>query len=343
MYSNISNVIPQIKLPEGYTQRPAVFKDAEALAQMSNTIYQSCTDADVSTGEEILRRWQRTNWDFSNASQVFLNPAGEMVGYVDVRDQNPAHPMITWDTLLDSNWQIVSQAALAWAEQRALQALYRCPPEERFAPSIACYTYSPNQLFVASQGYTPTRYFYEMEMKFQAEYVAEPITKGFSLRNIDYPNDLEKLVRLYDETWQNYYSYIKRPIEDTMKEWKQSIEEGVTFDPSMWYFIVDDASRDEIGFVLCGLRVPGHESVGVINRGGLRESYRHRGIARTVLTQLLAEFQQRGKKSVGLTTSTNSNINSDVTTMYESAGMKRTGSFVRMEKEMRPGIERMVV
>jgi ribosomal protein S18 acetylase RimI-like enzyme len=343
MYSNVSNVIPQIKLPEGYTQRPAVFKDAEAVAHMSNTIYQSRGDASVSTAEETLRHWQETNWDFTNSNQVFLNPAGELVGYVGVKDENPAHPIIAWDVLPDSNWQIVSQAALAWAEQRALQSLYRCPPEERFAPSMACYTHSPNHVFTASQGYTPTRYFYEMKIEFQGKYVAQPIMKGFSLRTVDYPNDLEKLVTLYDETWQNYYSYIKRPIEDTMHEWKQSIETGITFDPSMWYFIVEDATKEEIGFVLCGLRVPGHEDHGMINMGGLREAYRHRGIAWTTLTQLLAEFQQRGKKSVGLTTSTNSNINSDVTALYESAGMKRTRSLVRLEKEMRPGMERMVV
>lgn len=342
MYSNVSNAIPQIDLPKGYTQRPATFKDAEAVAQMSNTIYQSRSDASISTAEETLRDWQRTNWDFTNSTQVFLNPAGELVGFVGVKDQNPAHPIIGWDVLLDSNWQIVSQAALAWAEQRALQALYRCPPEERFAPSMACYAHSPNQLFVTSQGYTPTRYFYEMQIEFQGEYVAQPMTEGFSLRTVDYPNELEKLVTLYDETWQNYYSYIKRPIADTMNEWKQSLEGSVTFDPSMWYFIVEDATHEEIGFVLCGLRVPDHENHGVINMGGLRDAYRHRGIARTALTQLLAEFQRRGKKSVGLTTSTNSNINND-TGMYESVGMKRTRSFVRLEKEMRPGMERMIV
>jgi ribosomal protein S18 acetylase RimI-like enzyme len=343
MYSNVSNLIPPTKLPEGYSQRPAALKDAEAVAQMCNTIYQSRSDADLETAEEILRDWQSPGWDFTTSTQVFLNPAGEVIGYAAVREKTPAHQIIAWDVLLDSHWQIVSQAALAWAEQRALQSLYRCPPEERFAPSMACYAHSPNQVLIESQGYKATRYFYEMQIDFQGEYIALPMTEGFSLRVVDYPNDLEKIVTLYDETWRNYYSYIKRPIADTMTEWKQSIDTSVTFDPSMWYFIVEDSTQEAIGFVLCGLRVPGYEHQGVINRAGLREAYRHRGIARTTLSQLLAEFQRRGKKGVGLTTSTNNDVTRDVTSMYESVGMRHARSLVRLEKEMRPGVERMVV
>ncbi len=71
----------------------------------------------------------------------------------------------------------------------------------------------------------------------------------------------------------------------------------------------------------------------------MKRAYRKKGLAQAMLTHAFAEFWKRDQKTVGLGEDASSPTGA--TRLYERVGMTVAERYVRMEKEMRPGVERM--
>lgn len=327
-------------LPEGYSQRAATTEDAEAIARVINASILARHDDEVVTAEFLLRDWQEPNWELSASSQVALNPHGEIIGFVSVWDvYNPAHANIGVDVRPGEHWPNVMRVLTAWGEQRALQALERCEPEERVAPFTYYHADSAEQTLFESLGYKAIRYSFHMGITLQDAPTVIPLPTGFTLKTFDYPAELERLVVAQDEMWEDHYGYIKHPLDELVRDWTQFIANDPKFDPTMWYIATDDATGEIAGLVLCELEAATKPTEGYISIVGVRRAYRKQGLAQAMLTHALTEYWRRGQKTVGL--GVDGSSLTGATRLYERVGMVITKRYVRLEKEMRPGLERM--
>jgi mycothiol synthase len=327
-------------LPEGYTQRTATFEDAAAVAHVVSTSYQSHGEDDTFTPELILRRWQNPDLDLAADSQVFFNSQGEMIACLILwYHRNPTRPWLDWEMGIDDQWQSVLRVLIAWGEHRALQALALCQPEECFAPVTDCYAETPQQTFLESLGYRGIRYFYQMGVTFQEAPTPQSLPEGFTLKTFDYPTELEALAVAQNEMWLDHYGYISRPVTEAIEMWKTIIENDPRFDPTMWYIATDNATGEIAGLVLCDPEYATNADQGFISIVGVRRAYRKKGLAQAMMSQAFAEFWRRGQKTVCLGVDAQSPTGA--TRLYERAGMSVLQRYIRLEKPLRPGVERM--
>jgi mycothiol synthase len=336
----MSKIDTSATLPEGYSQRPTVMDDVEAVTRVLNAAIQARGEDEILQSDLIRRDWEDPKWNLSASSQVILNAQGEIIGTVRVEDvHNPTHPGIGCDATPGDHWDAVMRVMVAWAEQRALQALERCTPEERFAPATGCLADSADQALFESLGYKPIRSSFHMALTLQDAPTVIPLPAGFTIKTFDYPTEVESLVEAFDDMWQDHYGYVKRPLAERVDDWARFIDGNPKFDASMWYIATDNATGEIAGIVLCEPEAETKPDEGYIMIVGVRRAYRKRGLAQAMLTHAFAEYWRRGQKTVGLGVDASSLTGA--TRLYERVGMAVAKRYVRMEKEMRPGIERM--
>jgi len=330
-----------VSLPEGYSQRLATLDDAEAVARVYTAAYQERGEDEIFTAEYFLSEWQEPKWDLATSSQVVLNAQGEIVGCVTVRDDfNPAHPWLDWDVTPGTHWQAVTQVLIAWGEQRALQAMAKIQPEERFGPCTDYNADAAEQVaFIESLGYNAIRYFYRMGITLQEPPTVLAMPDGLTLRTFDYPAELEAVVAAKDDMWQDHYGYTKRPLSEIVERWRHNIETDAKFDASLWYVATDTATGEIAGLVLCRIEDFTQPKQGYILIVAVRRAYRKKGLAQAMLTHAFAEYWQRGQKTVCLGVDASSPTGA--TRLYERVGMSPVVRYTHFEKEIRPGVERM--
>jgi len=329
-------------LPDGYTHRAATLQDVEAAAHLYTAAYHARGEHETFTAEYLRTDWQEPTFNIETDSQVFFNAQGALAGFIAVWDKmNPAHPWMDWEVMPgNDHWQSLSRAVLAWGEQRAAHAIAHCQPDERFAPVTGIDAESPEQVnFMESLGYQTVRYFYRMGITMTEAPTVLDLPDGFTLRSFDYPSELETLITAKDDMWQDHYGYIKRPLADIVTDWKHGIESDNKFDPAMWYVATDNATGEIAGLVLARIEDYTNEQEGYIQIVGVRRAYRKRGLAQAMLTHAFADYWQRGQKTVCLGVDASSPTGA--TRLYERVGMSPMRRFIRMEKEVRPGVERM--
>lgn len=337
----LSKIDVSATLPEGYTQRAATLDDADAVANVMTIAVRAQGHNELITGDLIRRDWNgNPKWDVTASSQVVFNPQGEMVGAVSIFDiYNPTHPGINCDVIPGEHWETVMRVLMAWAEQTALRALERCQPEERFAPATGTDVDSQKYVFLTSIGYQPVRYFYEMGLTLQEAPPVMPLPEGFTIDTLDYPTELEEMVTAYDDMWQDHYGYVPRPVSDIVADWTRFIESDPDFDPTMWYIARHDATGEIAGLVMCQFKSVTKADEGYIMLVGVRRAYRKQGLAQAMLMHAFADYWRRDQKTVSL--SVDASSPTGATKLYERVGMAITQRRVRMEKELRPGTERM--
>src|SRR5687768_8562129 len=82
MSSASSTLTNSATLPDGYTQRPALLSDAEAVARLYTGVAHARGEEALYTAELIASRWQNPPCDLATSSQVFLNPQGEIAACI---------------------------------------------------------------------------------------------------------------------------------------------------------------------------------------------------------------------------------------------------------------------
>lgn len=333
--------ITSASLPTGYSQRAATWDDVEAMTHLEIMASAMRNQPKKVTVEHVRSEWQSPHIDFLTASQIVFNPQGEMVGFVTVWDKfNPTHPELEWQVLPGAHWQEILRAVLAWGEARAMQALARCQSEERFAPVLSSNAaYAEEQALFEAAGYQPIRYFQRMTIVMTQRPAVLPLPEGLILRSFNYPSDLEAAILAKEDAWRDHYGYVPRDLSDVIKSWTHIIESDDAFDASIWQLAVDATTGTIAGLILCRFNDEEYTDHGAVEILGVRRAYRKRGLAQALLTHMFADFWARGKTTVGLGVDAGSLTGA--TRLYERVGMTVAQRFVRMEKELRPGIERM--
>lgn len=330
----------QYTLPAAYTVRPTTLDDAEAVAQVYTEASRMRGDNELFDAEDIRKEWKREEFHLANSSRVVLDAEGQIVATVTVWDYAPppVHPWVEWDVINIPERQAVALYLLEWGEERARQAIDRCPPEARVSfKSGTLSTCKPDKALLETFGMTPLRCFSRMMITLQEEPQVPVLPNGISIRTFNYPDELPRLVAARDEAWRDHFGYVERPLEENLKEWRHWLENDKLFDPSLWYLAIDNESGEIASIVLCRREEWGNPDCGYVNIVATRRPWRGRGLAQALLQHGFRELWQRGRNVITLYVDDSSPTGA--TRLYERVGMHINRQYIQYEKELRPGVE----
>lgn len=326
--------------PAGYTLRVTTLADAAAVAQIYTEASRIRGDNETTHPDSILEDWKHPDFNLQNSSRVVINEQGEVIGCVSVWDHvaPPVHPFVSWEVLPLPERPQIAKALLSWGEQRAHEAINRCPEHARVSfKSATLAGYTADEQILTEMGMTPMRYFNRMLINMTEAPAAPAYPPGFTIRPMRYTEELEALIRAREEAWRDHYGFVERPMEEVFKSWHHWIETDKLFDPSIWFLAIDDASGEIAGMVLCRMEEWEDPTVGYVNIVAVRRAWRKRGLALALLQHSFGEFWKRGRKDVSLYVDFSSPTGA--VRLYERAGMHVSRQYVHYEKELRPGIE----
>jgi mycothiol synthase len=328
-------------LPDGYTMRATTLEDAEAVAQFFRTTSLQRGDDETFSTELLRNDWVAPNFDLSRSGRLVFAPDGSLVGTVTVFDsaEVPVSIYTNWDVLhTDPNAHNIGLFLLEWAENRAREAIDRCPPEARVSMKAGTKQgYTPDEAILTDYGMTPTRYFNRMLINMTEQPAAPALPAGYSLTSYAVRNDLRELVTVKDDIWQDHYGYVAQSIETIMEDWQHWLSTDKHLSLDMWYLAIDDATNEIAGMVPCRNEEWDDPSAGYVAIVGVRRAHRKQGIAEILLRQSFADFWARGRKDVSLFV--DGANPTGATRLYVRAGMHLSRTYTQYQKELRPGVE----
>jgi mycothiol synthase len=291
------------------------------------------------TREEFETLFSMPGLDVESSVRVVLTPEGEMIAAVLVMDLSnpPVHPNIYGCVDAAFERQGIGTYLLQWAEERARQAIQRCPEGARVSMHMqTTLKHEPTVRLFEKLDLTPVRYSWFMIRGLDEE-IDEPVwPEGITIQTYQDYDDLEAILRATDDAFQDHWGYVDRSgDQERINRFRHSIEQDEDFDPKLWILAMDG---DEIaGMSLCAPKLGADREMGVVETLGVRRPWRRQGLGLALLLHTFGEFQKRKYSRVGLGVDTQ-NL-SGATRLYEKAGMVVAREFAVYEKELRAGEE----
>ena len=327
-------------LPEGYLVRPARMDDAGAIVEMWNAWSNHTLGADKFTLQETQADWSTPGFDLSNDTRLVTAPGGEIAGYYEVWDIDEPHVRLhCWGLIHPEHTNLgIGSLLLAWAEERARQALDKAPAEVRVV--LLAHGLSKEeaamQLF-RDAGFEFIRHSLRMVIRMNGQPPAAEWPKGITVRPMIVGKEERAVVHAIRDTFQDHWGYVESPFETEFEQWKHYMENDESYDPTLWFLAMD--GEKIAGISLCRSEAYDDPEMGWVRTLGVRRPWRRRGIGLALLAHSFRAFHQLGKRKVGLGVDAKSLTGAK--RLYEKAGMRSDPEhqYSIYEKELRPGVD----
>lgn len=332
----MSNIVT---LADGSTARPARLDDAPDMLAIYYAVSQKLIGEPEETLEEIVDTMQEPFVDLVRDVRVVHTPQGELIGFGwvylrllrDVEIDLYMHPDY-WAT--DT---VVMPYLTAWAETRARDALALVPEHERVTVTAWCYHNDDwYQAHLRQLGLEVVRSSYLMWIDFNELLPAPVLPAGLTIREFRRDEDWHYVFDVRREAWLDMWGFVPRTYEEDYTDWRHYWEKN--FQEGYWFVAEQDGAA--VGVCLGEPTYNGADDVAYIASVGVRRANRRQGIAFSLLTAALAQFQARGKRAASLYVDASSLTGA--VALYERAGMHVKRRFDRMQKELRAGVDQRV-
>jgi mycothiol synthase len=329
-----------MKLPNEFTYRPATMDDIPAVAKLTNDYTEHYLGYRVVTENDIKIEWTMPKFDPQSDIRLVCNPAGELVGYIEVWTDSdpPVHPWFWGRVHPDYHRQGIGNYLMNWGEERAHQAIKRCPDDTRVAYRCGTETTieAPKSLFEAF-GMNLIRHSFDMKIDFDKAPPKPVWAEGIRVRSVTDPKvDIETITRVDSEAFRDHFGYIEEPFENELSRVRIWLENSDQLaDPSLWFLAMDGDRA--VGLALCALYDRADRQYGHVNTLGVLRSHRRRGIGMALLYHAFGEYYRRGYK--GVTLGVDAENLTGALRLYKKVGMSVHRQFDLYEKELRPGKE----
>jgi mycothiol synthase len=330
----------QLTLPPGYTTRPVRIEDVDMLARFFVEAQQVSGYGEIVTPDLLRDEWTTPDFNLEKSTCLVLAADGTPAALMIVWDRvnPPVHPWLQWEVHPAHDRESLSRWLLWWGEERAKQALDRCPPEARVSlRGEARSGFLPVESLYREYGYSTIRHFYRMRIDMTEAPAVPPLPDGFTLRTYQHPEDLIAIIQTRVDAFRDHFGFIERPMEEMLPDWEHVIASDKLFDPSLWHVALDAASGQIAGFVISRIEDFDDPEVAYVDVIGVRKEYRKRGLASFLLRHSFAEFWKRGRTTTAL------HLDAQNTTgalrVYQSVGMHVERDYTAWEKELRSGVE----
>jgi len=320
-----------LTLPANFTTRPATEGDQQAIAELltalEHDLYGNVESTIAAQIEWLNNAWQTAGFVLETDSRLVIAPDQRIVGYVIVW-----HGPVTPHTMMASPRIHPACCSLGlgtylnlWAQQRARHIAETLPPGEHVVlKSWAMESNRAAHDILIREGFTPERYFWQMEIELDRPPPVPTWPAGTRVRNFIRNQDERATYEANAEAFAtNGDPY------PTFEEWRRWVLELDTSDPSLWFLAVDG---NEIAGACLGRKVKGEKGDrGWIDEISVRPAWRGRGLAQALLHHAFGEYYHRNIRTCAL--DVDSANPSGATGVYERAGMQRGArAMVRYQK-----------
>ncbi len=315
---------PDLKL------RPVQWADLNAVAQLIYDVCEADGDTTVAvTPEELKLEWQKDGFHLETDALLVETSEGRVVGFEEFTNTHE-HYSLNTDGYVHPEFtgRGIGTTLLRAIEIRAREDMKLAEPDLRafLRSTIDNRDQASNDLH-KTEGYSPKRYHWRMEIKLEE---APPVTVwpgGIELRPFDRGEHSRVVWEAHNEAFRDHWG----SHDVTFPDWEHGRFGREDFDPTLWVIAWDG---DQVaGFSLNRFRM----GIGWIGTLGVRRAWRKKGLGLALLQHSFSEFHRRGMKTIGL--GVDASNPTGATRLYQRAGMYMASEFLTYEKELRPGRE----
>lgn len=325
-------------LADGFIARPPTMNDIPMLVDMLNSATQSNRDSFFI--EAIRQDWETPDFDIHNSIRLVFSPKGRLVAYIEVWDiENPPIRPTIWGCVHpDFEGQGIGNYLMSWAENRAREAIKRCPPTARVLYQCGCDAdkTGTQELFVR-MGMHYIRDSVDMDISLTSAPTIPSISDDYLIRPYQHPNDFREAIIANETAFEDHYGYVKQPLEDHLQNWERFINSDPNYDPSLWFVAIEKANQKIVGVAISRSRSFSDPDKAYIASLGILKAYRRKGLAMALLKSSFLAFWNHGIMNINL--STDGSSLTGATHLYEKAGMHISRRVMMYEKELRAGDE----
>lgn len=330
--------VNQGQIPEGFRVRKAALEDLPALHQFHRRYYKHYLDQEPIALSELRREWETPGFDLGESVRVVYDPAGEMVGMVEIWDEDdpPVHPFLWWMVAPEHEDSGLGRWLVSWGIRRSRVALERVEDGVRVSLRGAIHQeVDPAARVMRELGFELFRHSFRMQVDFESPPPAPGWPEGITVRPYRPEEDAEIVYRVDDEVFQDHFGYVQQPFEDGFRRFMHNLTSSDRYDPALWHLAVE--SETVVGICLGSKWGYTSKDIGHVSILGVRRAWRRRGIARALLLHCFGEFYRRGYRSVGL--GVDAGNLTGALDLYQQVGMKVVRLYDRYELELRAGRE----
>lgn len=325
-------------LKEGFDFRPALPEDIPAIAELLNLYWEPLIGVPKITPADLAVRFSVPGFDLAGSVRLMASPAGKLVGVIQVQDVDnpPVHPGALGAVHPEYEHRGLGTALIAWAENRARQAVARVPDGLRVTLGMSAVpTHLPTVRLFERMGLQAVRHSFLM-VKDLSEPSPQPSwPDGIALRTFAENPNLRAFYRATTEAFLDHWGTIEGDEDERVARWQHRLEHDKKIDPSLWFMLMDGA--EIAATARCAPAAGADQDMGFVETLGVRRPWRRRGLALNLLYHIFVEFARRGKQRVALGVDASSLTGA--TRLYEKAGMLVASQFTQFNKILRDGRE----
>ena len=329
-----------VRLPVGFTTRPALMEDAEMVVEMFNACSEALGGIEKHRVSDTLSEWTLPNVQLDQTTLLVFAPNGKLAGYGEWWDivEPYVHKGLWYRVHPGYNDLGIDLYLVTWAEGKARLAIKRSPQGARVTlqgNSLAM-DHRMQQVF-SNLGYTHNRSGLRMVIDLNDPPSAPQWPAGIRVQTIVRGKDERRVLRAAYEAFTDHWGFVPEPFEAYLKRWLHFMHHNPDLDPSLWFMALDGEAV--VGMSLCFKEAHDDPEMGWVGTLGVCRPWRRRGLGLALLQHSFCELYQRGKRKVGLGVDADSLTGA--TRLYEKAVMHPdpTHTYYFFEKELRPGVE----
>jgi mycothiol synthase len=315
-------------LDPSLTLRPARWTDLNAVAKLTHDVAEMEGDASfVLTAEELANEWKSEGFNVERDVFVVETQDGRVVGSEEFYNENEHYKLKT-DGCVHPEFRglgIGSSLLEKIAERTQAEMELAAPGVRVFIQSLVNNKDEAGHALLRTNGYSPIRYHWRMEIKLQESPAPVTYPTGIELRTFLKDEHATTVWQADNEAFRDHWG----SHDKTYEEWSREKFGNPNFDPTLWMIAWD--GNELAGFSQNRLR----RGIGWIGTIGVRRPWRKKGLGLALLRHSFGEFYKRGTTTIGL--GVDAANPTGATRLYQRAGMYVAGEFAMYEKELRTG------
>jgi len=315
-------------LDPSLTLRSASWTDLNAVAKLTHDVAKMDGDASfVLTAEELANAWKSEGFSVERDVFVVETQDGRIVGSEEFYNET-GHYKLKTDGCVHPKFRGlgIGTSLLEKIVERAQAELELAEPDVRvFIQSTITNKDEAGHILLRTEGYSPVRYYWRMEIKMQESPAAVTFPHGIELRPFIKDEHAIAVWQADNEVFRDHSG----SHEWTYEDWSHQKFGNPNFDPTLWMIAWDG---DQVaGFCQDRFRM----GIGWVGTIGVRRPWRKTGLGLALLQHSFGEFYKRGKSTIGL--GVDASNPTGATRLYQRAGMYTASEFIAYEKELRAG------
>jgi mycothiol synthase len=293
-----------VNLPAGYTSRPAVADDLDAVVALVETVQVDTMGSVENARDELTWFWHLPHVDLARDT-VLVEAGGNLAGYGDALwDPASPGPLVGSGAVHPSHrGRGIGTAIARWTQEAG---------RERGAPGVRHFAVyvedTAAQALLEAAGFWHVRNSYTMGRTLPAG-GPPPLPEGIEIHGFRTGRDERTLYENHEATFADHWGFVPQPYESFAGEWFES----------------DDWAPELTYLATAGEEVVGHaaafefETGGYIGSIGVLRAWRGRGVAQALLHRAFADLAARGQPEVTLAVDASSPTGA--VALYEKVGM----------------------